>query len=104
MKKILIILGLTFSLFAETSFNQAIAELDEGNTEKGVRMLIELADNGDAKAQINLGVMFYDGDELNQDKIKAYHYFLLAAKQGNLTAQDNLDILCKESPWACQGE
>jgi len=25
-----------------------------------------------------------------------------AAKQGEIIAQESLDILCKESPWACK--
>jgi len=36
------------------------------------------------------------------DKLKAYKHYMKAAKLGNVEAQDNLGILCKESSWACK--
>jgi TPR repeat protein len=36
------------------------------------------------------------------DKVKAYKYFLEATKHGNRGAQNNLDYLCSQSPWACK--
>ena len=36
------------------------------------------------------------------DKLKAYEYFMKAARLGNTNAQKNLDIMCKQSPWACK--
>ena len=36
------------------------------------------------------------------DKIKAYKYYMISAQQGCIEAQDNLDIMCRKSPWACQ--
>jgi TPR repeat protein len=49
-----------------------------------------------------IGIMYKYGNGVKMDKIKAYHTYLKAAKMGNEHSQVNLDILCKESPWACK--
>jgi TPR repeat protein len=46
--------------------------------------------------------MYYNGQGVKVNKTKAYELLLKAAKEGNSTAQENLDIVCKESPWACK--
>jgi len=46
-----------------------------------------------------IGVIY---DVTVQDKIKAYKYYMLSARQGSIEAQHNLHIMCKENPWACQ--
>ena len=51
-----------------------------------------------AESYLNAGVIAYSSG----DKIKSYQYFIKAAKLGDTQAQKNLDILCKESPWACK--
>ena len=60
------------------------------------------AKNGLALAQYNLGYMYAMGQGVELNKIKAYDYWIKSAKQGHSKAQNNLDILCKESPWACK--
>jgi len=42
----------------------------------------------------------YSNSEKNY--IKAYEYYMKAAKLGNTDAQYNLDILCKEHSWVCK--
>jgi TPR repeat protein len=51
---------------------------------------LKKADKGDAKAQINLGDMFYDGKGVPKDYKKALHWWAKAAEQGNAEAQYNL--------------
>ena len=47
---------------------------------------------------LNIGVIYdHHGDKLN-----AYKYYMKSAKLGNLQAQKNLNIMCKESSWACK--
>ena len=47
---------------------------------------------------LNIGVIYdHHGDKLN-----AYKYYMKSAKLGDLQAQKNLNIMCKESPWACK--
>ncbi len=49
-----------------------------------------------------IGYFYWKGWGVKTNKILAYKYFLEGAKIGNQNAQINLDILCKESPWACK--
>jgi len=51
----------------------------------------------------NIGYYYATGEGGTPlDKIKAYQYFLESAKYGNAGSQKNLDVMCKESPWACK--
>jgi len=51
---------------------------------------------------VKLGYFNDNGKGTKQNKILAYKYYFEAAKLGNIPAQNNLDILCKESSWACK--
>lgn len=52
-----------------------------------------LAEQGDANAQINLGVMYYNGDGVKQDKTEALKWVAKAAEQGLACAQYNLGVM-----------
>ena len=43
---------------------------------------LKLANNGDAKAQSDLGWMYETGNGVSQDYIKAVEWYLKAARQG----------------------
>jgi len=47
----------------------------------------------------NIGLLY---DESTGDKLKAYKYYMKAAKLGNTNAQKNLSIMCKQDSWACK--
>ena len=47
---------------------------------------------------LNAGAMYV----AQGDKLKAYEYYMKAAKLGNTIAQSNLSIMCKQNPWACK--
>jgi len=57
------------------------------------------ATNVIASLYLNTGLLY---DESVGDKLKAYEYYMKSAKLGNVDAQHNLNIMCKESPWACK--
>ena len=48
---------------------------------------------------LNSGILYVSSEK---NYIKAYKYFLKAAKLGNTIAQGNLDILCKYHSWVCK--
>ncbi len=48
------------------------------------------AEAGDAAAQVNLGLMYANGDGVPQDDVEAVRWYRLAADQGNAAAQFNL--------------
>ena len=66
--------------------------------------LIKRSNNPKAKEYLaaetyNLAFMY---DEGIKDKLKAYKYYMEAAKLGFINAQGNLRIMCKNNPWACK--
>jgi len=75
---------------------------DKADMEEVVNYYKIAAEKGVLVAQFNLGLIYYMGESIEKDKIQAYKYWMMAAKQGNTHVQNNIDILCKESPWACK--
>lgn len=51
------------------------------------------AEEGDADAQFSLGVLYYRGQGVRQDYVKAREWIKKAAAQGNENAQINLGLL-----------
>ena len=54
-----------------------------------------LAEQGDAEAQYNLGVM-YDEDRTRRDAVEAVRWFRIAAEQGHIAAQYRLGVMYAE--------
>ncbi len=59
------------------------------------------AQQGDARAQLNVGLAFKNGWGVAQDNQQAVHWFTLAANQGNAAAQDDLAIMY-ERGWGVE--
>lgn len=57
--------------------------------------LIKQAEQGDAKAQFQLGLAYYNGESINRNYSKAYYWFQKAVEQGNNDAQNYLGNLMK---------
>jgi len=47
----------------------------------------------------DIGVLYTNSEK---NYLKAYEYFMKAAKLGNTSAQRNLDIICKKHSWVCK--
>lgn len=60
------------------------------------------ANKGHKSSQRELANLYYSGNGVEMNKIKAYELWLKSAKQGDSSSQRSLDSLCKESPWACK--
>ncbi|MDH0356637.1 tetratricopeptide repeat protein [Morganella sp. GD04133] len=54
---------------------------------------LKAAEQGDAKAQNNLGLMYYNGEGVQQDDFKAFEWYTKAAEQGDAKAQFNLGLM-----------
>lgn len=57
------------------------------------RQTLQLAEQGVAEAQYNLGVMYANGHGVRQDDIEAVKWFRQAAAQGYTSAQYNLGMM-----------
>lgn len=51
---------------------------------------LKMAEQGDAEAQNNIGVMYENGQGVPQDYKQALHWYKMAAEQGHAGAQHNL--------------
>ena len=58
-----------------------------------VGKITQLAEQGDAETQLNLGVMYYNGNGVSQDYKQAFKWSAKAAEQGLATAQYNLGVM-----------
>jgi hypothetical protein len=87
--------GLVLALLLVAS--PAYADYDEGaaafkreDYATALRELRPLAEQGDPRAQNNLGVMYYRGAGVPQDYAEAVKWYRAAAEQGYASAQANL--------------
>jgi TPR repeat protein len=51
------------------------------------------AAQGDAQAQLNLGIAYHDGKGVPRDDVEAVKWYRQAAAQGNAQAQSNLGVM-----------
>ena len=86
-----VILGLTAPAWAGQ--DEAAAAYKRGDYATAVRELRPLAEQGDAKAQHNLGVMYERGQGVPQDYAEAVRWYRKAAEQGYASAQYNLGVM-----------
>ena len=64
-----------------------------GDYATALREFRPLAEQGDAEAQFNLGVMYADGEGVPEDDVQAAFWFRKAAEQGVAAAQFNLGVM-----------
>jgi tetratricopeptide (TPR) repeat protein len=69
---------------------------DKGNYENALKLLRPLAENGDARAQATIGLLYYRGRGVRQDIPEALKWFQLAAERGNPVAEFNLGVMHAE--------
>jgi tetratricopeptide (TPR) repeat protein len=70
-----------------------IAAYQRGDFATALRLFQPLAEQGDASAQSNLGVMYEQGRGVAQNYREAMRWFRLAAMQGDASAQSNLGVM-----------
>ena len=73
--------------------NTGVAAAQNGDFATALKELEPLAEQGHAKAQYNLGVMYEKGLGVPQDDKEAVRLYRLAAEQGDADAQYNLGAM-----------
>ena len=71
-------------------------EFGEGvpeNDAEAVKWYRKAADQGHAKAQSNLGVMYYNGDGVPENHVRAYVWLSMAKTQGDEKAKKGVEAL-----------
>ena len=72
------------------AWERTMAAYDSGDYDAALKEMRPLAEQGDAHAQNNLGLMYHHGQGVQQDYEEAAKWFRLAAEQGNSAAQYSL--------------
>ncbi len=70
--------------------------IDRGDYATALKELRPLAEQGNATAQNNLGVMYREGEGVPQDDEEAVRWYRRAAVQGHAGAQNNLGLMYAE--------
>jgi len=93
MKKLLILLLLVPSLSWGADFQKGLTAYNQGDYATAIKEWTPLAEQGNASAQSNLGIMYSKGVGVVQNYKTALEWYTLAAKQGDADAQHNLGVL-----------
>jgi TPR repeat protein len=78
---------------AAGTFDEGVAAYHKGDYATSLRLWRPLAEQGDASAQFNLGLLYDDGNGVPQDYAEAAKWYRLAAEQGLVNAEENLGVL-----------
>ena len=71
----------------EQQFQQGLTAYEQSNYQTAFKLWLPMAEQGYAKAQFNLGVMYAKGQGVKQDDFEAVKWFRKAAEQGHANAQ-----------------
>ena len=71
----------------EQQFQQGFEASTRGDYQTAFKLWLPLAEQGDATAQFNLGVMYDEGRGVKQDYFEAVKWFRQAAEQRDASAQ-----------------
>ena len=107
MKKTLItffkiLFCLTSSVSWSADFDKGLAAAQKGDFATALREWTPLAEQGDARAQYNLGSMHENGQGVLQDYKTAVKWYRLAAEQGYVLAQYNLGQMFRRGQGVLQ--
>lgn len=77
---------------AKRLYERGVAAANRGNFEMAVRLWRYAADQGDAKAQYNLGVAYARGIDIVKDHSEALKWLHRAAEQGHAKAEQRIGL------------
>ena len=78
---------------AFAGFDEGVAAYNAGNFTLAHEEFLKAADQGDASAQYNLGVMYGKGQGVPRDYEAAVRWYRRAAEQGHAGGQNNLGVM-----------
>ncbi len=84
---------LLWPLLATAGWDEARAAYKKGDFKTAAKEMRVLADQGDTKAQVNLGAMYADGQGVRKDLKQAAAWYRKAAERGDVMGQVNLGEL-----------
>ncbi len=93
MKKIVLAMTVLVAVLFGGNFEDGVAAYNSKNYKKAAEFFQKAAEQGNASAQYNLGVMYDNGQGVKKDYKKAIELYKKAAEQGNASAQSNLGVM-----------
>ena len=90
---LIILFTLTSNVVWSADYNKGLTAYYSGDYATALREWKPLAEQGDASAQYNLGVMYDNGYGVPQDDKTAVKWYTLAAEQGHVDAQYSLGVM-----------
>jgi len=91
-----VLLSLSFAIPVPAGpLEDANAAIKRRDYATAVRLFRPLAEQGDANAQYNLGVVYDNGLGVPQDRVRAYMWLNLAAMQGRESAATIRDLVAR---------
>ncbi len=96
-KQLIFLLSLTFLFLFSGSvygddYQDGMGAHNRKDYKEAVRLFLPLAEQGDALAQYNLGIMYCNGQGVPQDYKEAVKWYRLSAEQGDVDAQLKLGV------------
>ena len=88
-----VILVLLFGTPAFADFQKGMDAANRGDYATALKEWKPLAEQGNAKAQFNLGALYYAGQGVTKNYNAAAKWYKLAAEQGDADAQYNLGLM-----------
>ena len=86
---LIVLLAVSSSTWADDNYDAQRVSQDDKEAVKSLRLA---AEQGDATAQLQLGIDYYLGHSISQDSKEAVKWYRLAAKQGVAKAQNLLGM------------
>jgi len=90
------VLSLAFTQVTAQDFNKGLKAAQGGDYATALQEWKPLAEQGDAKAQFMLGLMYSKGHGVIKDYAEAVKWYRLAAEQGYAKAQFNLGLMYRQ--------
>ena len=77
-------------------YDEGVAAYERGDYEAALKEFRQLAEQGDAAAQYNLGMMYRNGKGVPPDYAEAVKWYRKASEQGQAYAQYNLGVMYRD--------
>ena len=94
MKKVIWVCFLLFATMAQSAdFQKGFEAYNQQDYKTAYKEWFPLAEQGNASAQFNLGLMYENGSGVKKDAVQAVAWYRKAAEQGYARAQSNLGVM-----------
>lgn len=86
----ILVVSVPFAAFAKDGVAEALKALQAGRAQEAVNILTPLARDGDVKAQLQLGLLYYNGNGVEENERLAVDLLKKSASKGNVEAMMHL--------------